>query len=174
MGRRKTQVYRGRNPLPTEEGGDFSFEAPVPVGAVHGDLVAALPNDVFFITSGGLRSFGTLNVAGQVAAATHDAVDPPIREDVATMMASNTSYRAACSFTYGGGPFVGFKVGRSKVLCSLFSTTLYSWSFFSGDFEKASSFLALGNRLYLSVGLGRQIAAVGVNFLHPPDQLAAI
>jgi len=144
-------VYQGQNPLPLDEGGDFAFNAILPIGVAHGDLLIELPNDVFFINSSGLQSFSTLNVAKQFAVTSFDAVDPKIQQDVASMMASNVFYRAACSFKYDGGSVAGFKIGRNKVLCSLFSTTLYSWSLFSGDFEKAASFLTLGNRLYLSL-----------------------
>jgi len=151
MGRKKTQVYQGQNPLPLDEGGDFAFNAILPIGVIHGDLLVELPNDVFFIHTSGLQSFSTLNVAKQFAVTSFDAVDPLIQQHVASMMASNASYRSSCSFKYDGGSIAGFKIGKNKVLCSLFSTTLYSWSLFSGDFEKASSFLTLGNRLYLSL-----------------------
>jgi hypothetical protein len=151
MGRKKTQIYQGQNPLPLDEGGDFAFNAILPIGIIHGDLLVDLPNDVFFITSGGLQSFSTLNVAKQFAVTSFDAVDPLIQQHVASMMASNASYRSSCSYRYDGGSIAGFKIGKNKVLCSLFSTTLYSWSVFSGDFEKATSFLTLGNRLYLSL-----------------------
>jgi hypothetical protein len=151
MGRKKTQVYQGQNPLPLDEGGDFAFNAILPIGVIHGDLLVELPNDVFFINQSGLQSFSTLNVAKQFAVTSFDAVDPKIQQDVGSMMAFNASYRAACSFKYDGGSIAGFKIGKNKVLCSLFSTTLYSWSLFSGDFEKATSFLTLGNRLYLSL-----------------------
>jgi hypothetical protein len=106
---------------------------------------------VFFITANGLQSFSTLNVAKQFAVTSLDAVDPKIRQFLTSMMASNAAYRASGSFRYDGGAIAGFKIGQNKVLCSLFSTTLYSWSLFSVDFEKASSFLILGNRLYLSI-----------------------
>jgi hypothetical protein len=151
MGRKKTQVYQGQNPLPLDEGGDFAFNAILPIGVIHGDLLVELPNDVFFINQSGLSSFSTLNVAKQFAVTSFDAVDPLIQQHVASMMASNASYRSSCSYRYDGGSIAGFKIGKNKVLCSLFSTTLYYWSLFSGDFEKASSFLTLGNRLYLSL-----------------------
>jgi len=152
MGRKRTQVFQGQNPFPLNEGGDFAFNAILPIGVVHGDLVVDLPNDVFFITSSGLLSFSTLNVAKQFAVTSFDAVDPKIQQDVTSLMASNIQYRSACAFKYEGGPLAGFKIGQNKVLCSLFSTTLYSWGLFSGDFEKASSFLTLGNCLYLAIG----------------------
>jgi hypothetical protein len=149
MGRKKTQVYHGQSPLPLNEGGDFAFNAILPTGVIHGDLLIELPNDVFFITPNGLQSFSTLNVAKQFAVTSFNAVDPKIQRDVMSMMASNASYRMACSFKYDGGAIAGFKIGRSQVLCSLFSTTLYSWSLY-GDFEKASSFRRWENR-YLSL-----------------------
>jgi len=152
MGRKRTQVFQGQNPLPLNEGGDFAFNAVLPIGVVHGDLVVDLPNDVFFISSSGLLSFSTLNVAKQFAVTSFDAVDPKIQQDVTSLMASNAHYRAACSFKYEGGPLAGFKIGQNKVLCSLFSTTLYSWGLFSGDFEKASAYLAHANCLYLAIG----------------------
>jgi hypothetical protein len=151
MGRKKTQVYQGQNPLSVNEGGDFAFNAILPTGVAHGDLSIELANDVFFITANGLQSFSTLNVAKQFAVTSLDAVDPKIRQFLTSMMASNAAYRASGSFRYDGGAIAGFKIGYNKVLCSLFSTTLYSWSLFSGDFEKATSFLTLGNRLYLSI-----------------------
>lgn len=152
MGRKRTQTYQGQSPLPLGDGGDFQFHSLVPTGVIHGDLVASLANDVSFISPNGLQSFGTLNVAKQFAASSLDAVDPLIQQHAASLMASNRAYRSSCSFKYDGGAIAGFKIGQNKVLCSLFSTTLYSWSVFSGHFERATSFLTLGNRLYLSLG----------------------
>ena len=152
VGRKKTQVYQGQNPLPLSEGGDFVFNAILPTGVIHGDLLLDLPNDTFFITAGGLQSFSTLNIARQFAASSFDAVDPLIQQYVTSMMTSNALYRQSASFKYDGGALAGFKIGNNKVLCTLFSTNLYSWSLFSGDFERARSFLTLGNRLYLSSG----------------------
>ncbi len=152
VGRKKTQVYQGQNPLPFNEGGDFVFNAILATGVIHGDLLLDLPNDVFFITKTGRQSFSTLNVAKQFSATSFDAVDPLIQQYVTSMMTSNAAYRQSASFKYDGGALAGFKIGKNKVLVSLFSTDLYSWSLFSGDFERSRSFLTLGNRLYLSSG----------------------
>ena len=151
VGRKKTHIYQGKSPFPLNEGGDFVLNATLPTGVIHGDLLIELANDVFFITPGGLSSFSTLNVAKQFAATSYDAVNPLVQHYVASMMASNAHYRASTSFKHEAGIIAGFKIGKNKVLCSLFSTSLYSWSLFSGDFEKAASFLSLGNRLYLSI-----------------------
>jgi hypothetical protein len=152
VGRKKTQVYQGQNPLPFNEGGDFIFNSILPTGVIHGDLLIDLPNDTFFITPNGRQSFSTLNIAKQFAATSFDALDPLIQQYVASIMISNVTYRSCTSFKYDGGALAGFKIGQNKVLVSLFSTDLYSWSLFSGDFERAKSFLTLGSCLYLSSG----------------------
>jgi len=130
----------------------LTYNSTLSTGVVHGDLVIDLPNDTFFITKTGLQSFSSLNIAKQFAATSMNAVDPLIQQYVTSITSSNVDYRASCSFKYDGGALAGFKIGRNKVICSLFSTSLYSWSLFSGDFLQASSFLTLGNNLYLSIG----------------------
>jgi hypothetical protein len=112
-----------------------------------------MANDVYFVSQNGLLSFSTLNVAKQFAATASDAVDPLVRQYVTSTTTSNQAYRACRSFKYKSGAFCGFKIGLNKVLVSLYSTNLYAWSLFSGDFAKAATFLAtLDNALYLTVG----------------------
>jgi hypothetical protein len=150
VGRQKTQVYQGQNPLPANEGGDFVFNSILSTGVIQGDLVLELPNDTFFITPYGLQSFSTLNVAKQFAATSLNAIDPLINQQVSTLLNSNRNYWRACSFKYDAGGIAGLKIGVNKTLVCLFSTSIESWSLFSGDFEKAISFLPLGNALYIS------------------------
>ena len=155
IGREKTQVWTGSEPLgavQAQGNATLTYNSTLSTGVVHGDLVIDLPNDTFFITKTGLQSFSSLNIAKQFAATSMNAVDPLIQQYVASITSSNVDYRASCSFKYDGGALAGFKIGRNKVICSLFSTSLYSWSLFSGDFLQASSFLTLGNNLYLSIG----------------------
>lgn len=100
-----------------------------------------------------MLSFGTLNIARQFAVSSLDAVNPVIRENVASIMTSNRAYRACRSFLYPAGAFAGFKIGFNKLLVSLYETSLYAWSFFSGDFVAATSFMTtLDGFLYLSIG----------------------
>ncbi len=155
MGRNCTQVWTGSEPLgaavdPTRP--KFEFSSMLPIGIVHGNLVVEMANDVYFVSQNGLLSFSTLNVAKQFAASPSDAVDPLVRQYVTSTTTSNQAYRACRSFKYKSGAFCGFKIGLNKVLVSLYSTNLYAWSLFSGDFEKAQSFLAtLDNCLYLLI-----------------------
>jgi|GEM_PF-1656690 hypothetical protein len=156
LGRNKTQVWTGSEPLgaavdPTRP--RFEFSSILPIGIVHGNLVVEMANDVYFVSQNGLLSFSTLNVAKQFAATASDAVDPLVRQYVTSTTTSNQAYRACRSFKYKSGAFCGFKIGLNKVLVSLYSTNLYAWSLFSGDFAKAATFLAtLDNALYLTVG----------------------
>jgi hypothetical protein len=152
IGRHKTQVWTGSQPLKAEvdpEKPKFEFSCILPVGIAHGNLVVETPNDIYFVSQNGVLSFGTLNVAKQFAASSNDAVDPLVREYVTSTATSNQAYRACRAFKYQS--FCGFKIGLNKVLVSLYSTNLYAWSLFSGDFAKATSFLAT-NALYLMIG----------------------
>ena len=155
MGRGKTQVWTGSEPLgaavdPTRP--KFEFSSILPIGIVHGNLVVEMANDVYFVSQNGLLSFSTLNVAKQFAATASDAVDPLVRQYVTSTTTSNQAYRACRSFKYKSGAFCGFKIGLNKVLVSLYSTSLYAWSLFSGDFAKSQTFLAtLDNALYLLI-----------------------
>lgn len=153
-GRERTQIWAGRIP---GTGGDFSWVNTLSVGIPHGDLLIELDNDTYFITQTGLKSFSTFNVAKQFAATSHNAIDPLIRNQLATISSSNVNYRSSCSFKYVDGGFAGFKIGKNKCLVSLFSTGLYAWSVFSGDFSRAASvssgissslYLGIGNKLY--------------------------
>ena len=156
MGRHKTQVWTGSEPLggsvdPTKP--LLQFSALLPVGIVHGNLLVEMANDLTFVSQNGLLSFSTLNIARQFAATSSDRVDPLVRQYVRSTTPSNQAYRACRSFQYPSGAFCGFKIGLNKVLVSLYSSSLYAWTLFSGDFKRAQSFLFdLDNALYLTIG----------------------
>lgn len=155
LGRSKTQVWKGSEPLggaidPTRP--VFEFSSSLPIGIVHGNLMIEMANDVYFVSQQGMVSVGTLNVAKQFAATPNEAVNPLIKEHITSIGPSNQAYRACRSFKYDAGGFCGFKIGFNQVLVSLHSTHLYAWSVFSGDFEKAQSFLTSEDAgLYLLV-----------------------
>lgn len=151
VGRKKTQLYQGRNPVTFQEGGDFIFHSILNTGIIHGDLLINLANDVFFVTKNGFQSFGTLNIGHQFAATSHEAIDSMVQDYVSAMTSSDLNYRSASAFKYEGAALAGFKIGRRKVLVSQFSTNLKGWTVFSGDFERAQSYLTMGNCLYLSI-----------------------
>jgi hypothetical protein len=149
MGRKKTQIWIGQDPTNLAT---FSWSATLPIGVLHGNLVAELPNDIYFISQNGILSFGTLNFAKQFAASSSNVVDPLVRTYVKSVTLSNVNYRACRTFKYPSGPFVGFKIGFNKVLMSLYSDSLYAWFVFSGDFLIAQTFLTSSNEsLYLFI-----------------------
>ena len=155
VGRKRTQVWTGSIPLgaaPIPNFPAFTFSSLLPVGIVHGNLFVELSNDAIFVSQNGVMSFGSLNIAKQFAASSINAVDPLVREYTKDIDRDNVAYRACRSFKYASGSFLGFKIGNNKVLTSLYSTTCYSWSLFSGDFANASSFINdLDSSLYLMI-----------------------
>jgi len=148
-GRKRTQVWIGKDPSSVD---DFQFSSLIPEGIFHGNLIIGLPNDTYFISPNGTKSFGTLNIARQFASTSVDAVDPLVRKFVESSNQDNYSYRLCRSFKYNFGSFCGFKIGLNSVLIGVYSTNIYSWSLFSGDFKFSSTFLStLNNSLYLFI-----------------------
>jgi hypothetical protein len=154
MGRTSTQIWTGYDPTKTIDQSQvaFRFERLLPVGIVHGNLLIDMENDVSFITNKGCASFSTLNIGNQVMVNPLENVDPLIEEYIKSISTSNLSYRACRSFKYKNGGFAGFKIGFNKILVSLYKTSLYSWSLFSGDFSKSSTYLTnIDDSLYLFI-----------------------
>jgi len=154
IGREKTQAWSGSEPVGGEVAQNkpvLQFHSELPVGAVHGDLVLSVANDVFMVAKTGLQSLSTLNVAKQFSVNSYDAVDPLIKQYVSTITRSEIAYRACASFKYDGGSLAGFKIGFNNILCSLFSTSFYAWTLFTGDFREATAFCVLGNSFYIAV-----------------------
>lgn len=152
MGRKKTQLWLGQDPINIDSPVALRFASLLPVGIFHGNLWAELPNDTYFVSQNGNLSFGTLNIAKQFAATSVDAVDPLVRSYIGTASESNEAYRACRSFKYPSGAFCGFKIGFNPPLIGFYSTNIYAWSLFSGDFKFATAFLTtLDNALYLFI-----------------------
>lgn len=151
MGRQKSQVWRGVDPLTEGSSDYFSWSSTIPVGVFHGDLIVELANDAQFLTQNGFVSFGTLNVARQFAASNTDNMDKIATEYINTIN-SNIQYRACRSFKYNSGGFCGFKIGQNNTIVSKFNTSFFWWGIFSGDFADSSSFLSnLDDSLYLYI-----------------------
>lgn len=146
IGREKTQVYGGLVADNT-----FTWQSTVSTGAIHGDLVFELANDIFFINAAGLHSFSTLNIGNQFAATSLTRINVLIKHQIIKALRSNINYRSSFVFIYNLGAFLGIKIGKSVIHHALFSTQPYFFSIFSGEFEVDHIF-ALGNRLYLLKG----------------------
>lgn len=152
VGRSRTQVWSGTIPGANGNLGDFVWQSNLDVGAIHGNLLIGIANDVYFISQSGLQSASTLNVAKQFATTSSNAVDPIINKYLESVMSSDIDYRSCRSFKYEQGNFGGFKIGRNKLLVSLFETNFYAWTFFSGYFQKSNTLLDSGDALCLFIG----------------------
>lgn len=159
LGRYKTQIWQGSNPTDNATQLDkFQWSYNISVGIAHGNLLIDVANDTNLITNEGDKiSLSRFNISQQIGATAEEAINPIISDFLKAALSSNVEYRKCRSFKYKNGPFCGFKIGSNKALVSLYSTTLYSWSFFSGDFKNAgtvsagsynSLFLGIGNKLY--------------------------
>lgn len=152
MGRQKSQVWQGIDPLTKGSTDYFSWSSTIPVGVYHGDLIVELANDAQFLTQNGFVSFGTLNIARQFAASNNENMDKLASEYINTIN-TNLQYRSCQSFKYNSGGFCGFKVGQNNVIVSKYNTSFYWWGVFSGDFSNSSCFLStLDDCLYLYIG----------------------
>ena len=147
IGRHQTQIWQGSNPLEAEE---FTWQATIEAGIAHGNLLLNVANDVFFISTQGVMSFSTLNIARQFAMTSLNAVDPLVRQYIKSIVSSEKQYRMCRAFYYKSGAFAGFKIGEHKTLIAMTDTTLTGWSLFSGVFQYGLSFLSAFDRLFIS------------------------
>lgn len=152
MGRQKSQVWRGIDPLLEDSPDSFTWVSTLPVGVYNGDLVVELANDAQFLNQNGFLSFGTLNIAKQFAASNTPNMDK-LASEYLNSINTNLQYRACRSFKYDSGKFCGFKIGQNDLIVSKYHTSFFWWGIFDGDFSAASSFLStLDDSLYLSIG----------------------
>ncbi len=152
MGRNETQIWNGNNPIDLDSPNVFKWERTMPIGIAHGNLFIEMDNDVSFINSNGGSSFSTLNIGNQVMVNPVEALDPLTLKYIHSLSISNLAYRACRSFKYKNGPFAGFKIGFNNIIVSLYKTSLYSWTTFSGDFVNSTTFLTgLDEALYLFI-----------------------
>lgn len=149
VGRKATQVFSGSDP---GEGGDLKWVANLNIGVFHGDLLVNLANDVYFVSSSGINSFSTLNIAKQFSATSMNAVDSIVKNFVSDTSISNSTYRKCASFKYNDGSICGFKILNNKIVASLFATSLYSWFYLSGDFRAANCFMEFDKQFFMCIG----------------------
>ena len=156
IGRNTTQVWSGSEPLGSLVDPDkpiLTHTNTFNTGTIHGDLVLSIGNDVFMMTKNGLVSCGTYRDGTvQLAVTSYNAVDPLIMQYITSITQNNIDYLETRSFRYDGQSMVGFKIGFNNVLCSIVTTTLNTWTMFSGNFSEATAFCPFKNALYLSIG----------------------
>ena len=151
IGRQKTQVWAGIDPVNLQAANAFTWVSTLPAGIYHGNLLVDLANDVEFVNQNGFLSFSTLNVAKQFSASSNEPMDKILRAYINTIN-TNFDYRACRAFKYKYGGFCGFKVGHNNVIASMYHTKLYWWWIISGAFADSSTFMTtLDEALYLYI-----------------------
>lgn len=151
IGRQKTQVWSGYDPVNAQAANAFTWVSTLPAGIYHGNLIVEVANDAYFANQNGFLSFSTLNIARQFSATSEEPMDRILRKHIDTIN-SNYDYRACRSFKYKYGGFCGFKVGQNDVIASMYHIKLYWWFLLSGSFTRATSFLSnLDEALYLYI-----------------------
>ncbi len=150
FGRFHTQIWQGSNPTLT---GDFTWTKTIPLGAVHGDLVVTMPNDVGFFTRFGARTLSrTLQTEQLDVGDLGSEVDPTISTAVQTLLSSDDSYRKARAFQYDKQGWFGFKPAGESLVFQANGNTV-GWAVFDGLFADASAFTTAPNgTLYIAVG----------------------
>jgi hypothetical protein len=143
IGREKTQIYAGLVANNT-----LTWQSTVSSGAMHGNLVFELANDIFFVNAAGLHSFSTLNIGNQFASSSITAINALLKEQLIDALQSNVKYRSSSVFIYNLGAFLGLRIGNNVLNHALFTTAPSFFSLFSGDFQEAQC-APLGNKLFL-------------------------
>lgn len=153
IGRKYTQVYTGDINTADATKNTFSWQETIPAGAIHGDAIIPMANDVLFLNQAGLNTFSSLNAAKQIAATNLSSVNSIINESIATALSSNFLYRQIQCFHHIAGCFIGIKIGDNSLIHALIADGPYFFSLFSGDFRKSSAFLPFEQNLYMGSGL---------------------
>lgn len=145
-----TQVWAGYDPTLL---GDFSWNKTIPVGAVHGDLVVEMPNDIAFFTRFGARTLSRLLQTEQLDVADLGSeVDNSISEAVKNMTVSDESFQKAHSFKHLRQGWFAFKPAGETFVFQV-GSTFNGWTVFDGIFADSTAFLNAPNgELYLAKG----------------------
>lgn len=163
IGRKKSQVWAGIDPLTQGSSDYFSWVQNLEIGIYHGNLLIDLPNDVWVLSPNGFSSASSLNAAKQFAVSNVSNMDKVAKEYINSIN-SNIQYRACRSFKYDLGGFCGFKIGLNNIIVSKFHSSLYWWCLFTGDFRSSTTFLSGPNdSLYIYVNNNIYTYADGSN-----------
>lgn len=155
FGRHYTQIWSGYDPT---ESGDMSWNKTIPMGLIHGDLIAEMPNDIAFFSRYGVRTLTRVLQTEQLDIADLGSeVDTSISKAVSSLLNSDASYKKAFSFMHANQGWFAFKPADESYVFQL-SGTASGWTLFDGIFENITAalntpdgklYLASGGQLYL-------------------------
>lgn len=149
------QIWSGSDPTLT---GDFSWNKTVPIGAVHGDLVLEMPNDVAFFTRYGARTLSRLLQTEQLDIADMGSeMTLSISDAVGQMGMNDEAYRNVHRFYHAKQGWFGFRPALDVFVFQV-GALGGGWTLFDGAFSDSTAFLnvpsgdlmlAIGAQLYI-------------------------
>lgn len=155
FGRHYTQVWSGYDPT---ESGDMTWSKTIPLGVVHGDLIAEMPNDIAFFSRYGVRTITRVLQTEQLDIADLGSeVDAYVNKAISELMADDVSYKKAHSFMHMNQGWFAFKASKETLVFQL-SGSATGWTIFDGAFEDVSAalntpdgklYMAINDQLYL-------------------------
>jgi hypothetical protein len=121
FGRNYIQIWTGYDPT---ESGDMSWSKTIPLGLVHGDLIAEMPNDIAFFTKFGVRTLSRVLQTEQLDIADLGSeVDSTISKVLQTLTASDASYKNALTFRHDNQGWFAFKPADETFIFQLSGTS---------------------------------------------------
>tara|TARA_R110000868_G_scaffold189695_2_gene433119 strand:- start:164259 stop:165965 length:1707 start_codon:yes stop_codon:yes gene_type:complete len=150
FGRNYIQIWSGYDP---SESGDMSWNKTIPLGLVHGNLIAEMPNDVAFFTKFGVRTLTRVLQTEQLDIADLGSeVDSSIFKALQALTLNDESYRKAQSFRHDNQGWFAFKPSAETFVFQL-SGTSTGWCTFDGAFsDMTASINTPDGRLYIAIG----------------------
>lgn len=150
FGRHYTQVWSGYDPTET---GDMSWNKTIPLGLVHGDLVAEMPNDIAFFSRYGVRTLTRMLQTEQLDIADIGSeVDTTVAKHMQQLLSSDAAYRKAMAFKHVDQGWFAFKPADETFVFQL-SGSATGWSLFDGVFAEISAALNTPDgKLYVAKG----------------------
>lgn len=148
FGRRNTQLWTGTDPTAS---GDLSWNRTINVGALHGNLIQNIENDLVFYTTSGVRNFSVAFQNNDIESQQEIGAEipPMVKDQVEFLLDSDEAYKKARSFRYPIGGFFGFRMPRETHIRDV-EEYMRGWSRFTGIFSRAADFtLAPDGKLYL-------------------------
>ncbi|PIZ31051.1 MAG: hypothetical protein COY40_03005, partial [Alphaproteobacteria bacterium CG_4_10_14_0_8_um_filter_53_9] len=143
---RTTQLWVGSDPRAS---GDFAWSKTLPVGLVHGDLVAELPNDVLFVAPNGARTLSRALQTEQLDVGdVGGEIDPTWQALVRVLETGDPAALRVRAVRHEGQGWFAFGVGSTVAVLQVTSQG-FGWVMFDGAFSEASALCeGLDGRVY--------------------------
>jgi len=150
VGRNHLQIWTGTDPSAE---GDLAWAKTVPLGAVHGNAVLELPNDLLFVSRQGARTLSrTLRTEQLDVSDVGSELDPTLTEKVAAVMADAAKYKRVVAMRHDGQGWFGLALDDVTLVWQI-GAFGQGWSIFDGVFEGVTaSHSAPDGELYMAKG----------------------